>query len=113
MKRLSSARFAEMVEEATVDCYNDSEKIIGWFTMIEDNLAVPFEATVLGVPVVVERVDLTANERIVVICVRGQHRQTIPLVDLPRPATLPRGWEWAEAYQLWERQTGTSQFRDQ
>lgn len=33
-------RFAEMVEEVTADCYNDSEKITGWFTMIEDNLAV-------------------------------------------------------------------------
>jgi hypothetical protein len=113
MTRISKARFEEMVEEATVDCYNDSEKITGWYTMIDDNLAVPFEATVLGMPVVVERVDLTANEQIVAICVRGPHRQSIPLVDLPRPASLPRGWEWVEAYQLWDRETGTSQFREE
>jgi hypothetical protein len=113
MTRVSKARFAEMVEEATVDCYNDSEKITGWFTMIDENLAVPFEGTILGMPVVVERVDLTVNEQIVAICMRGPHKQSIPLVDLPRPASLPHGWEWVEAYQLWERQTGTSQFRDQ
>jgi hypothetical protein len=113
MTRMSRARFAEMVEEATVDCYNDSEKITGWFTMIDDNLAVPFEATVLGVPVVVERVDLSTDDRIVAICVRGPHRQSIPLVDLPRPAWLPHGWEWVEAYGSWERQTGTSQFQDE
>ena len=113
MTRISRTRFAEMVEEATVDCYNDSEKITGWFTMIDENLAVPFEGTVLGMPVVVERVDLTTDEQIVAICVRGPHKQSIPLVDLPRPAALPNGWEWVEAYQLWDRQTGTSQFRDQ
>ena len=47
-----------MIEQATVDAYGDSEQITGWFTMIEENLAVPFETKVLGVPVTVERVDL-------------------------------------------------------
>ena len=28
----------------------ESEQITGWFTMIEENLGVPFETTVLGVP---------------------------------------------------------------
>lgn len=102
-----------MAEEATVDCGNDSEKITGWFTMMDDDLAVPFEVTILGMPVVVERLDLIADDRIVAICSRGPHRQSILLVDLPRPASLPHGWEWVEAYQLWERQTDTSQFRDQ
>lgn len=110
MTRISRARFEEMVEEATVDCYNDSEKVTGWFTMIDDNLAVPFKASVLGMPVIVERVDLNANDQIVMICARGPHTQSIPLLDLPRPAVLPHGWEWVEAYQQWDRQTGTSQF---
>jgi len=56
---------------ATVDCYNESEQVMGLYTMIEDNLALPFETTVLGVPVVVERVDLTQREEIVVLCLRG------------------------------------------
>lgn len=51
--RLSAARLAAMIEEATVDCYNDSEQLSGWFTMIEENLAVPFTTIVLGVPVTV------------------------------------------------------------
>jgi Calcium binding len=45
--RISKARLAAMVEEATVDCYNEPEQVSGWFTMIEENLAVPFEAVVL------------------------------------------------------------------
>lgn len=28
--RISKTRLEEMVEEATVDCYNDSEKVTGW-----------------------------------------------------------------------------------
>jgi hypothetical protein len=47
-----------MVDEATVDCYNDDEQLTGLFTMIEDNLAVPFTTQVLGADVTVRRVDL-------------------------------------------------------
>lgn len=49
-------------EQATVDAYGDSEQITGWLTIIEENLAVPFETTVLGVPVTVERIDLDGSE---------------------------------------------------
>jgi hypothetical protein len=57
---LSKARLAEMIEEALVDTYGEAEQTTGWFTMIAENLAVPFETTVLDVTVVVERVDLGA-----------------------------------------------------
>jgi hypothetical protein len=45
---LSKARLDELVEEAIVDCYNESEQVTGLHTMIEDNLAIPFETTVLA-----------------------------------------------------------------
>jgi len=44
--RLSKARLDRLVEEAIVDCYNESEQVTGLYTMIEDNLALPFETTV-------------------------------------------------------------------
>ena len=87
-----------MIEEATVDCYNESEQVTGWFTMIEENLAVPFETTVLGVSVTVEGVDLNRNEQIVAICSRGRSRQSLPILALPLPTPPPAGWEWIEAY---------------
>jgi len=99
--RIPKDRLAVMVEEATVDCYNESEQVSGWFTMIEDNLAVPFEAVVLGVTVTVERVDITESDQIVAICSRERHRQSIPILDLPLPIPSPDGWEWIEAYRLW------------
>jgi hypothetical protein len=45
----------------------DVEQIAGCLTMIDENLAVPFETTVLGVPVTVERLDLNHSEQIVAV----------------------------------------------
>jgi len=90
-----------MIEEATVDCYNESERVTGWFTMIEENLAVPFDTVVLGVPVTVERVDLDKADQIVAICSRGHDRQHLPILDLPLPSPPPEGAEWIEAYRHW------------
>ena len=99
--RLSEARLKEMTEQATVDAYDESEQVAGWFTMIGDNLAVPFETAVLGVPVTVERVDLNQSDEIAAVCARGRHRQSIPILDLPLPTPLPHGAEWIEAYRRW------------
>jgi hypothetical protein len=93
-----------MVEEATVDCYNELELVTGWFTMIEDNLAVPFETAVLGVQVTVERIDLSRSEQIVAICKRGNERQTVPILDLPLSQPQSAGAEWIEAYRRWRHQ---------
>jgi hypothetical protein len=99
--RPSKRRLEEMIEAATVDCYNESEQITGWFTMIEENLAVPFETEVLGVPVTVRRVDLDRSEQVIAVCARGRHRQAIPILDLPLPTPRPEGAEWIDAYRLW------------
>ena len=88
-------------QEATVDAYNESEQTTGWFTMIDENLAVPFETTVLGVQVTVERVDLNESEQIVALCKRGRNRQSLPILDLPLPTPPPDGAEWIEAYRQW------------
>jgi calcium binding protein len=90
-----------MVEEATVDCYNESEQATGLFTALEDNLAVPFETWILGVTVVVDRVELNTSDQIVAICRRDQLRQAIPIVDLPLPTPAPEGADWIAAYRHW------------
>jgi hypothetical protein len=98
---IRSAELDELIEEATVDCYNESEQVTGLFTMIEEHLALPFQATVLGVPVTVARVDVTTDDQIVAICARDGHRQTIPILELPVSHPAPDGWEWVEAYRRW------------
>lgn len=80
-----------MVEEATVDCYNEDEQLTGLFTMLEDNLVLPFQTQVLGVTVTVERVDLTASGQIVANCSRDRVRQTIPNPRHAPAGTVTRG----------------------
>jgi len=101
--RPSTAHLDKLIEEATVDCYNESEEVTGIFTMIEDNLAVPFATTVLGVEVTVERVDLNKADEIVVVCRRGRERQQVPVIDIPLPEPKPKGAEWIDAYRRWAR----------
>lgn len=90
-----------MIEEATVDAYGESEQVNGFFTMIDERLAVPFETTLLRLPVTVKGVDLTERDEIVAICTRGRLRQRIPILDLVLPSPAPAGAEWIEAYRHW------------
>lgn len=107
-QRTKSARFDRvqleaLIEEATVDCYNGEEEATGLFTMIDENLEVPFDTTIFGVSVCVERIDMNDAGEIVAICRRNHHRQTIPILDLPLPAPPPAGSEWIAAYRHWVR----------
>jgi hypothetical protein len=71
-----------MIEEATVDAYGESEPIGGFYTMIVEHLIVPFETTLLGVPVTV-RVSISPSMmRSLPGCSRGRLRQAIPIQDL-------------------------------
>jgi hypothetical protein len=97
----SKAALDALIEEATVDCYNDEEQVTGLFTLLEDNLELPFETSVLGVTVTAAKVDLTVSHEIVAICRREGQKQTIPILDLPLPAPAPDGAEWIEAYRRW------------
>ena len=99
--RLSNARLAAMIEEATVDAYDESEQATGWFTMFEEHLDLPFETKVLGTAVTVASIDLRDGGQIVAICTCGRKRQAISLVDLPLLPPRPAGSEWIEAYRCW------------
>lgn len=103
MDSLSGAQLDAMVEEATVDCYNEDEQLTGLFTMIEENLVLPFETHVLGVRVTVESVDLRDRGEIVAICSRDQAQQAISILGLPLPAPRPEGAEWIDAYRRWRK----------
>jgi hypothetical protein len=102
-KRLSTRQLDALIEEAIVDAYGESEQCVGFFTMLEEQLALPFTTEILGTPVRVERIDLNHAEEIVAICRRGPHRQTIPILNLPLPSPPPGGWEWIAAYRRWAR----------
>jgi hypothetical protein len=100
MPEPSDEELDALVEEATVDAYGDDEQLDGFAVMIEDNLEVPFETTVLGVAVTVRKVT-QAESGIVADCVRDGHHQAISVLDLPLPEPPPKGSEWIAAYRRW------------
>ena len=99
----SAARRDELIQQATVDAYDESEQAIGFHSMLDEHLATPFKTEVLGVEVTVERIDLTDDDQIVAVCAHAKSRQRIPILDLPVPHPPPGGSEWIEAYRRWAR----------
>ena len=102
MTGLSEAELDAMVEEATVDCYDEEEALTGFATLVEENLEVPFETTILGVTVTVTGVTHTSHG-LVADCARGRHRQPIHVLGLPFPDPPPKAAEWIAAYRRWAR----------
>lgn len=99
----SKAKLEKLIEEAVVDAYGEEEQVGGFFTMMEEHLALPFSASILGVDVVVEKVDMTRSGQIVAICRRDKILQRIGILDLPLPTPAPAGTEWIAAYRHWRR----------
>ncbi len=98
---LSNTRLDELIEEATVDAYGDSEQTTGLYSLLEEHLHLPFHTEVLGIEVAVEALDMTEDEQIVAVYSHGKSRQRISLLDLPLPSPPPGGAEWIDAYRRW------------
>ena len=54
----SARQLDKLIEEATVDAYDDEEQTTGFYTMIDDNLALPFRTRILGIEVSVVAVEM-------------------------------------------------------
>jgi len=102
-KRPSAARLDSLIEEAIVDAYGESEQRVGFLTMLEENLALPFVTEMLGFQIAVDQIDMTDDEQIVAVCSRGKIRQRVPILDLPLPDPPPDGAEWIEAFRRWSK----------
>jgi hypothetical protein len=100
---VSEAELRAMVEEAIIDAIDREEALMGFCSLIEENLAVPFTTTVLGVKVKVNAVVQSSDGYLVAKCSRGAAQQAIGLLDLPLPDPAPAGAEWIEAYRHWCR----------
>jgi hypothetical protein len=90
-----------LIEEATVDAYGEEEQQTGFFTMIDENLALPFTTNILGLEAVVTAVEMDSDGGIKAVCEHCGHRQRIELTDLPLPVSPPAGAEWIAAYRRW------------
>ncbi|MYY04989.1 hypothetical protein [Streptomyces sp. ATexAB-D23] len=101
MEQRSGAELDVLIEEATVDTYDEVEAVNGFLAIIDEHLDVPFTTTVLGVEVSVVEIRLTNDSRMVARCVRNGLRQDIGLAELPLPQPPPAGAHWVDAYRRW------------
>jgi Calcium binding len=99
--RWNKTRLDTLIAEATVDAYSESEQTVGFHTMIENSLALPFEIEILGIKVAVEQIDMNQDNAIVAVCRHRSKRQRIPILDLPLRYPMPEGAEWIAAYRYW------------
>ena len=99
--QLSDAELDGLIDEATVDAHDESEQACGFFAVLEDELVLPFETTILDAKVTVEAIDLRDDDRIFARCVRGRSHQDLALEDLPLRAPPPAGARWIAAYRRW------------
>jgi hypothetical protein len=102
-KTIDAKRLGALIEEAIVDCYDETEQVVGLFTMIEDNLELPFHTRVLGLEVSVVAVEQSDDGSPVAVCRHGRETQCISLLDLPLPSPPPKGAEWIAAYRHWAK----------
>jgi hypothetical protein len=96
------ARMRELIEEATVDCYNEDEARVSVETTVADNVVCPFRAKVIGEEVeVVEVRCRTAGFGVDAVCRYKGKDYKIDILSLEWPKQKPEGFEWVEAYEAW------------
>jgi hypothetical protein len=96
-------RLEELIEDACVDAYNESEQATGFYTWIEENVTFPFPAEVIGESVTVMGVGFDREgEQLEAICRRKGRDYRVSLEHVEWVGEGPAGAERIEAYKLWK-----------
>jgi hypothetical protein len=105
-KRVDEKRLQELLEEATVDCYDEEEEFSGVLCTLDDRLRFPLQARALGEVVEVIGLDGGRSDlkRGIVARVRKADQEyTISLADLEFVDPDAESAEWLEMYRWWLR----------
>jgi len=82
-----------VIATITVDCYNEDEVYTAFLTVIEDEVALPAAARLLGSPVTVVALDYTDPDRgLVAVCRGSDGSGEVALADLAFPADTLAAW---------------------
>lgn len=104
LPKMDKRKLDRLIEEATVDAYDESEQAAGFLTMIEDNMSCPFPARVVGELVEVEGFDSKGRNTVIyAICRRSRKKYLVEVTTLEWEGKPPKGAEWIEAYKAWNQ----------
>jgi hypothetical protein len=92
----------ELIEQITVDAYGD-EGFWSFRQAFEDQVMLPLDATLVGVPISVTAIDFDGDERrgLVAVVQRDATRTSISLLDIEIPASQPTANRLVAAYRRW------------
>ncbi len=97
-------RLEELLEQATVDCYNEDEEFSGVLCTLEETLLFPLQAEALGEVVEVVGLDdqrSSLGRGIVARVRKGGREYRIGLADLEFLDPDPVSAEWLAMYRYW------------
>lgn len=72
----------EEIEERLVDCYGEDEQMSAWGVAFDDDVAVPFRASLLGTPVEVQGFRVNNAGAVQCLVVQGEHKRWLGIEDL-------------------------------
>jgi len=99
---MKKRKLDRLIEEATVDAYDESEQAAGFMAMMEDNMTCPFTARVVGELVDVEGFDSKGCTPVIyAVCRRNRKKYFAEVTTLEWEGKPPKGAEWIDAYKAW------------
>ena len=91
----------ELIEEGTVDCYDEHEQQSGMVISVVDGVECPFEAKIIGEKVTVTT--LVEDDEPMAVCEKNGKTYEFNIDSLEFTEPYPNGYEWIEAYQYFKR----------
>jgi uncharacterized small protein (DUF1192 family) len=99
--RQVNAELDALIEEVTVDCYDEDEQLQGFQNAFDEDASFPCPGTVIGEDVHVLSVTTTSNRReLIAACQRNHHHYEIALLDINLTAD-PGTTRLIAAYRRW------------
>ncbi len=101
---MEQKRLDELLEQATVDCYDEEEEFTGVLNTLDDNLSFPLQAEAMGELVEVIGLDSrrsSLRKGIVARVRKGGREYSVGLADLNFVDPDPASAEWLEVYRYW------------
>jgi Calcium binding len=103
--KTSQKHLDKLLQEATVDCYDEYEAFMGVVVTLGENLPFPFEAKAIGETVEVIGIDDSRSDvrcGIIAKVRKGGSEYGVAFSELDVPTKLKSN-KWFEMYEYWKR----------
>ena len=101
---MEEKRLEALLEQATVDCYNEEEEFSGVLCILNDNLSFPLQAEAMGEQVEVIGLDdrrSSLRKGTEARVRKGGREYSVGLADLKFTNPDPTSAEWLAMYRYW------------